>query len=97
MGFIVYVMLALGVLGGGALTLGFQKLFLEPKAIERAVENERRICDGRIAAIGQKTAEDALGKVDGAKLATEAMTPTPDTREGILAFCAKDKPTCRNP
>ena len=96
----LYLLLAavLGPLLIGGLTYGYEDLWDKPRAIAAAVADERargdQICAGKVAAIGQKSAEDALASRDAADAAVADVKPLSDDKVARKAMCDADQ-NCR--
>lgn len=87
----LYIILAIGALVGGSLSIAVEKFVLQPIAINKAVDAARADCIARVRA---QTAEATLKQFEEARQAELGIGPTPVDRAELQLLCDRE-PMCR--
>lgn len=90
-GLFLYIALAVGAVAGGGLMVGIEKLWVQPRAIEKAVDVARAQC---VADVRAETAESLLAQFEAARQAETGIGPTPVDRAELQMLC-NNEPLCR--
>jgi len=87
----IYVIMAIGALIGGGVSIAVEKFVLQPIAITKAVDTARAQC---VADVRAATSEALLAQFEAARQAETGIGPTPVDRAELQLLC-NNEPLCR--
>jgi hypothetical protein len=93
-----YILLIIGAIMGGGLSIGVEELLVIPHQVSVAKSNQyaadQRACDAKIALIEAQSAEATLAQFEEATRAELGIGPTPVDRAELNDLCETDR-NCR--